>query len=138
LTSISINTHADHSSSLTIILLSQHDDLPDLANRLGCGLENGCPNFYPDEEFDQVWQLKYVFHPIVPNLDEVEDDNSVLPTTPHRRLKSAGHKLAKGWSVFATVTKENFDPLSFSKQAGDYPENGTPSGGRWRDDEFFG
>jgi hypothetical protein len=89
-----------------------------------------------------VWQLKYVFHPTVSDLEEVEDDNSVLPTNavmnttvfPHRRL---AHKLEKGWSVFATVTKENFDPLSFSKQAGDYPENGTPSGGRWRDDEFF-
>ncbi len=113
---------------------------------MGCGPENGCPNSYPDDEFDQAWQLKYVFHPIVPDLEEVEDDNSMLPTKavmnttvfPHRLLVSASHKLQKGWSIFATVTKENFDPLSFSKQAGDYPESGTPSGGRWRDDEFFG
>jgi hypothetical protein len=127
-----------------------HEYLPKLAVDLGCGPENGCPDFYPDNDFDQVWQLKYVFHPIVPDLDEVEDGerdlyknksasptNAAMNTTsfPHRRLMSAARKVKKGWSVFATVTKQNFDPLSFSKQAGDYPENGTPSGGRWEDDE---
>jgi hypothetical protein len=115
----------------------KHDDMPELANHLGCGPENGCPDLYPDDEFDQVWQLKYVFHPIAPDFQEVEDDELMNTTSfPHRQLVSSVHKLKKGWSVFSTVTKENFDPLSFSKQAGDYPENGTPSGGRWQDDEF--
>jgi hypothetical protein len=129
-----------------------HEDLPELAMHLGCGPDNGCPAFYPEDDFDQVWQLKYVFHPIVPDLEEVEDDERDMyqnnntsptnaavntPTFPHRRLMSAAHKLKKGWSVFATVTKQNFDPLSFSKQAGDYPEDGTSSGGRWQGDEYF-
>lgn len=94
----------------------KHDDMPKLATLLGCEPENGCPDFYPDDEFDQVWQLKYVFHPIVPDLGEVKDSER------GSRFMSS----EKGWSVFATVTKQNFDPLSFRKQAGDYP-----------DDEYF-
>jgi hypothetical protein len=36
------------------------------------------------------------------------------------------------WRVFGSVQAENFDPLSFSKEFGDYREGGTNHGGRWR------
>jgi hypothetical protein len=153
-TYFSLLQSGDLCGKLTVVSW-RHDDMPELATHLGCGPENGCPDFYPDEEFDQVWQLKYVFHPILPDVEEVEDDerdmyknsssmsptNAAMNTTNtaffHRQLMSAAHKRKQGWSVFATVAKQNFDPLSFSKQHGDYPENGTPNGGRWQDKEEF-
>jgi len=39
----------------------KHDFIPDLAMALGCGPDEGCPRSYPDDTFDEVWQLKYVF-----------------------------------------------------------------------------
>jgi hypothetical protein len=154
-TYFSLLQSGDLCGKLTVVSW-QHDDLPELAIHLGCGSDNGCPDVYPDEEFDQVWQLKYVFHPIMPDVEEVEDDerdmyksnsstsppmNAAINSTStaffHRHLKSAAHKRKQGWSVFATVAKQNFDPLSFSKLHGDYPESGTPSGGRWQDEEEF-
>ncbi|GKY98937.1 hypothetical protein MPSEU_000849500 [Mayamaea pseudoterrestris] len=40
----------------------KHEIMPWLAASLGCGPQQGCPIDYPDDEFDQVWQLKYVLH----------------------------------------------------------------------------
>jgi hypothetical protein len=109
----------------------------------------------PTMSLTKYGNSRYVFHPILPDVEEVEDDerdkykNSSSMSPPnaamntantasfHRHLMSAARKRKQGWSVFATVAKQNFDPLSFSKQHGDYPEDGTPSGGRWQDEEEF-
>lgn len=41
----------------------KHDIIPELAFALGCGAAEGCPVSYPDDSYDEVWQIKYVFDP---------------------------------------------------------------------------
>ena len=107
-----------------MVLVWDHEDIPDLVNALGCSTANGCPEVYPEYTFDDFWQLKYVFDP--PQLyDQVPDG---------RKLKSQKHTGVVGWTVYATVVKQNFDPLFFSRQSGDYPENGAAKGGGWIDE----
>jgi hypothetical protein len=60
----------------------KHEYIPDVARALGCGSDNGCPDQFPDNSFDQVWQLKYVFHP--EDISSTEDENGVVPTPPAR------------------------------------------------------
>jgi hypothetical protein len=37
------------------------------------------------------------------------------------------------WKTFGSVQNEGFDPLSFSKLMGDYPQGGTQVGARWKE-----
>jgi hypothetical protein len=60
------------------VLSWKHSLIPDLVNSLGCGPENGCPMTYPIETFDQVWQIKYVFHPTGPKLDDTTIPNNSM------------------------------------------------------------
>jgi len=71
----------------------------------------GCPYDYRGKEFDQVWQIKYVY----------------------RKFQNT-HR--KAWSVFGSAQQEDFDPLAFSKASGDYPKGGTDVGGRWVSQKF--
>ena len=41
----------------------KHELIPSLALALACGPDQGCPHDYPDETFDEVWQIKYVLDP---------------------------------------------------------------------------
>jgi hypothetical protein len=123
-----------------VVVSWKHSRMPELATLLGCGPDNGCPESYPDTDFDQVWQLKYVFRP----------DGSDLPKDQESKLSwnnsTDGHARARrrldasishsGWNVYATVTNQRFDPLAFSHESGDYPEGGAASGGRWKKDAF--
>jgi hypothetical protein len=185
-----------------LILISwKHNLFVELATALGCGPDDGCPTYYPEESFDQVWQIKYVYNvqeamittgtrsssggggnamdqtipssennhtllqeqvktddtisrKTIPSItiaatsnDEVDDE-----TGPerhyHRRLRHHHHHhhkrdslhlqpnsdrtLQKGeWSIYATVSYQNFDPLQYSHQAGDYPMGGSDAGGSW-------
>jgi hypothetical protein len=167
----------------------KHELIPGLAEKLGCGPLNGCPMSYADNEYDAVWQLKFVYSP--PKLWETEPppriifmpnsgDNSSSPlnitsidhpvmaenadepislnksktkkdstvangasrvsstgipmeeqveeTSDRRALTSSS---SRQWFVFATVQKQGFDPLAWSKQAHDYPPGGTKRGARW-------
>ena len=97
----------------------RHHQLPELAERLGCP---NCPSFYADEDFESVWQLKYVYQELPATSMRKEKDDG------QRRLKKKNH----GWTVYATVTQQNFDPLAYSFQMGDYPAGGTPMGGHWQ------
>jgi hypothetical protein len=72
----------------------------------------GCPLDYKGKEFDQVWQIKYVYRKF-----------------PHKGKMS---KYAY-WKTFGSVQNEGFDPLSFSKLMGDYPQGGTQVGARWKE-----
>lgn len=103
----------------------KHEQIPLLAATLGCGPEQGCPTFYPDDEFDQVWSIKFVFSPPDPSDTE----------SPSKRFlkKSSSYTQQEGWQVFGTVVRQNFDPLQYSASVGDYMGSG--SGGRWRDEE---
>lgn len=97
----------------------KHSDLARLAQLLGCGPYEGCPMDYRGKEFDQVWQIKYVYRSF------------------HHGPKAASTH--KHWDIFGSVQYERFDPLAFSKIAGDYPPGGTGHAGRWvmPDQELF-
>lgn len=140
----------------TLLISWEHVHMPNLARALGCWVEQGCPWFYPEDSFDEVWQLKYVYGPVTlynpkqqekegPALTTLEDtaNNATMPpseedntperqrhlrhaTTPPPKAKTHGQ-----WFVYGSVTQMNFDPLQFSMVNGDYPEGGTPMGGRW-------
>lgn len=92
----------------------KHSGIPHLASKLGCSETDGCPRDYPSKTFDQVWELKFLY-------------------TKKRRSKSTSDASQENaaWKVFGSVDNENFDPLSFSKQSGDYPEGGKAQGGSW-------
>ena len=97
-----------------------HRSLPQLAEALGCGRFNpehgGCPSYYPEASFDQVWMLKFVYEPA-----------SVILTKKQKKRHPPSHM----WAVYPTITEMNFDPLAFSHVAGDYPEGGKAMGGAW-------
>jgi hypothetical protein len=77
----------------------------------GCGPYEGCPMDYRGKEFDQVWQIKFVYRSF------------------HHGPKAKSTN--KQWDIFGSVQYEHFDPLAFSKTAGDYPQGGTNHAGRW-------
>jgi hypothetical protein len=118
----------------------KHEFIPQLAQQLGCGPHNGCPEVFPEDSFDQVWQLTYIYHPALPttpgeaalrhkakftpmNGDEVEDeanddevDNRGNRMLQHRQLKHHRRDFSRhGWNVYATINYQNFDPLAFNK-----------------------
>lgn len=78
---------------------------------LNSGPFEGCPMDYRGKEFDQVWQIKYVYR-----------------SFHHGPKAKSTHK---HWDIFGSVQYEHFDPLAFSKTAGDYPAGGTGHAGRW-------
>lgn len=98
-----------------IVVAWMHSKLPKIAHALGCGPQDGCPLHYRGSEFDVLWQLKFVYR-------------KLLHST-HKNLRAPKDKQ---WMIYGSVQKEDFDPLAFSKQMGDYPKGGTKSGGRWR------
>lgn len=89
----------------------KHSDLPKLAHLLGCGPYEGCPMSYRGREFDEVWQIKYVYRS--------------FHHGPHSAMTH------KHWDIFGSVQHEGFDPLAFSKATGDYPGGGKSHGGSW-------
>jgi len=97
-----------------------HRSLPQLAAALGCGRfyeeTGGCPAYYPEDSFDQVWMLKFVYEPA-----------AVVLSHSKRKKHAPSHQ----WAVYPTITAMNFDPLAFSNAAGDYPQGGKATGGAW-------
>jgi hypothetical protein len=117
-----------------LVIAWKHRFIPDVAAALGCGPDQGCYNSYPDEEFDVVWQLRFVYEPPAPD-DEVlkllDQGSSLLKDTHHlldsqkkwqenelnlNRNKddaqSYKHNVTfSGWTVYGGVTNQDFDPL---------------------------
>jgi hypothetical protein len=132
-----------HACSKLIVVNWRHHMMPNLARKLGC---KSCPREYPDDSFDQVWQLKFVWD--VPHTDvylrssSSQADSSSSSTPPHtsnRRLRrelkankadTIGNKITTKkqkktyegllWSVYSYVTYQHFDPLQVSGSVGDY------------------
>jgi hypothetical protein len=96
----------------------KHEDLPRLARRLGCGPIEGCPVDYHGSTFDEVWQIKFVYR--IP----------IHATTKHDAKRDINPRKASWW-VYGSTQLEGFDPLKFSKEAGDYPKDGKESGASW-------
>lgn len=87
----------------------KHEDIPSLARNLGCGVEDGCPMTWDDQDFDSAWQLLYSYH------------KQLYPSFVSGEKKK--HKVwgkHPEWWISGHVEKENFDPLEFSKNNGVY------------------
>lgn len=101
-----------------VVISWKHEDLPRLARRLGCGPVEGCPLDYRGSTFDQVWQIKFVYRVPLHPMTKKQAKRGVLPRKA-------------SWWVYGSTQLEGFDPLSFSKQAGDYPTDGKEKGASW-------
>ena len=132
----------------TVVVISwKHSFFGDLAQQLGCV---DCPDDYPDRAFDEVWQLKYVYDvehtPIIQaSLAQPTNPTPRISTFPspkrqehlRRELKKTKKEKREGkrampdkrWSVYSSITNQNFDPLKFSASVGDY--DGGIKGGKW-------
>ncbi len=43
-----------------LVLISwKHENIPKLARQFGCGPSQGCPEKYPDWEYDLAWNIRY-------------------------------------------------------------------------------
>mmetsp|Transcript_25648 Transcript_25648/g.46330 ORF Transcript_25648/g.46330 Transcript_25648/m.46330 type:complete len:316 (-) Transcript_25648:156-1103(-) len=108
-----------------VVISWTHRSLPQLAAALGCGTftqeHGGCPYRYPEDSFDQVWMLKYVYGP-----------SSIVKRKKKQQQQQQQHgSYYYEWALYSTVTEMGFDPLQFSFQAGDYPHGGKSTGGAW-------
>ena len=105
----------------TTVVSWKHEMIGPLAGLLACV---DCPKEYPNQ-FDQVWQLKYVYDvggtAIFQKINSGE--NTMLRQNPGQ---------VKSWSVYYTSVKEEFDPLKYSNSVGDYIEGGG-IGAHWSD-----
>ncbi|KAG7347414.1 hypothetical protein IV203_016119 [Nitzschia inconspicua] len=128
--------------SKLIVVNWRHHMIPNLARKLGC---KTCPMEYPEDTFDQVWELKFVWD--VAHTDvyrySISHGESPPPATRLRRKlkkKKAGTKKPMKkvkskkaydgiqWSVYAFVTFQYFDPLHVSGSVGDYLAVPRPNG----------
>ncbi len=95
-----------------MVLISwKHDNIPNLAARLGCGPNNGCPTKYDDMDFDSAWELRYVYR---------KEEYATYPVAEKKHKKHKPWGLHPEWWVFGKVEKEGFDPLAFSKELGTF------------------
>ena len=111
-----------------IVVAWKHAYIPNVAAELGCGPDQGCPDRYPDDSFDLVWELRFVFAPQRPK-DEimealraskssfliVQDDYGLLQkaTTNPDDDEDPSSASEPQWTVFGSVTEQRFDPLAF-------------------------
>lgn len=81
-----------------IVVAWKHSLFPNLANAVGCGPDQGCPTAHPEDDFDTVWQIKFVFDP------------PIATVHPYKRLSPKPH-----WFVYGNLAAQGFDPLAFRK-----------------------
>ena len=130
-----------------IVIAWKHNSMPEVAAALGCGPDQGCPLEYPDDDYDLVWQLRFVHEPPAPKNEVpwlvhedspflIDDSYHLLSQQQRKQLDAAyiidgyngpstndtgnpyGEHISQspGWTVYGTVTKQNFDPLHASYQ----------------------
>jgi hypothetical protein len=83
-----------------MVIAWKHENLPKLARQLGCGPDEGCPFKYKAEEFDQVWNIHYIF------------DQPVFSS------KKSGEIGGPAWTVTAETQNEGFDLIREQKKIG--------------------
>jgi hypothetical protein len=133
----------DEMCDTVTVVAWKHAFIPLLAASLGCGPNEGCPGTYPDDTFDQVWELKFVYEPEEPE-DEVEklfakhskfiaDDYGLLAmelaaaaevqevdNDMSSQDNDYDNETSNGWAVYGSITEQRFDPLQmlgpFSKR----------------------
>lgn len=108
------------------VIAWKHTAMPELAQALGC---SNCPHEYPQDNYDQVWQLKYVYQ----HDPQVVDHDSSLHHSRHWHRNQNAKKLdlTSIWKLYSSVVEQQFDPLEFSFRSGNYPHDKVESGGRW-------
>lgn len=89
----------------------KHSDIPNLAHRLGCGPDQGCPLKFDDMDFDSAWQIRYSYR---------RAQYAPYPEAEAQKKKHKPWGLHPEWWIFGKVEKENFDPLAYSKKMGTY------------------
>ena len=107
------------------VIAWKHSAMPELARALGCST---CPDEYPQDNYDQVWQLKYLYRYDSLN----ENHNSSLRRSRHLHNKNHNAKKrdpTSTWALYSSVVEQRFDPLEFSFRSGNYPHAGVESGG---------
>jgi hypothetical protein len=122
-------------NSVTVVAW-KHAFIPNVAAALGCGPDQGCPDAYPDDSFDLVWELQYVLAPKEPK-DEImdtlkeskssflilQDDYGLLQTATKEddnaadisdsSASSSSPPPPPPWTVYGSVTEQRYDPLAF-------------------------
>jgi hypothetical protein len=133
-----------------IVINWRHHMIPNLAKKLGC---SNCPVEYPQDSFDQVWEMKYVWDVHKTNVYRKSNGDVTVPSTPstnannnlRRQLKKTKRAKAETttpttsrikydgpqWSVFSTIAYQYFDPLEYSASVGDYTQDGVKTGAHW-------
>jgi hypothetical protein len=74
----------------------KHSDIPNMAQALGCGPDEGCPSHYPHDSFDKVWVIQHEY-------------GSMSIKAQGRFLKQEQHN-SGAWIVKGSVTKMGFKP----------------------------
>jgi len=92
------------------------------------------PRRYHGSTFDEIWEIKYVYKPLAVLKDVEAQEDSILIN--NRELRSRKKKKVKqnaigDWSIYGTITHQNFDPLEYSYISNDYPNSGKKNGGNW-------
>lgn len=91
------------------ILSWKHHDVPDFSHEMGCGPKQGCPLTFEEDDYDSIWQVKYVYHKELHAPYALGDEKKNHTWGEHPK-----------WFVYGNVRKENFDPLAFSFRNGKY------------------
>lgn len=102
----------------------RHSRLPVLAHLLGCGPDNGCPVEYPDDTFDLVWQLQFVYNAGgggYAQQDAYRAEELALASDDQYTDKEEKKEKKKQWRVYGMVDKLGFDPLAFGREEEKYP-----------------
>jgi hypothetical protein len=97
----------------------KHSRIGHLAHLLGCGPLEHCPIDYKGSTFDPAWTIQFSYRRLL--------------HSQHKGLIRHKHDNRPEWHVAGNVQYENFDPLAFSKQSGDYPRGGRSRGATWED-----
>jgi hypothetical protein len=119
----SSNHHTTMCGQVSVVAW-KHAFIPQVAAYLGCGPNQGCPGVYPDDTFDLIWVLQFVWEPSTKPLEEVmtllrknssllSDDFGLLRLMERKAtmddVKVSRH--GAGWKVYGTVVHQLFDPL---------------------------
>ena len=94
-----------------VVACGNHRDIPNLAQKLGCGPYNGCPMKYHSVRHDDVWEINFIYRP----LHHIEATNATDKKLSSITVDIDKMDIDKGWQVFGSVVKEGFDPLQFTK-----------------------
>ena len=75
----------------------KHENIPKLADALGCGVDEGCPLEFEAWDFDKVWQIRYTYD------------------KPKYSSRKSGKLGGPRWIIQASVVQEGFDALAWEK-----------------------